>query len=157
MARQLTEADARNSLEDHARTKGHALREKYGILKSVADVKVVLEDREFVRYPCTIAFDADPLDSVEFAFPVPISENPNDGFVMSLHPVLADHPEWTVQAVLYQLVAVNYGDFAAAADAEAFGAAALGLTEDRYYSHLCELSDAVQNAAGCTDPSSSPG
>jgi len=43
--------------------------------------------------------------------------------------------------VLYQLVLVNYGEFASARDAEVFGAAALGLDLDQYYAELCELAD----------------
>jgi len=36
---------------------------------------------------------------------------------------------------------VNYGDFATPEDAEAFGAAALGLSPDEYYHEICELAD----------------
>jgi hypothetical protein len=43
--------------------------------------------------------------------------------------------------VLYQLVALNYGEFASADDAETFGAAALGLTRDAYYEELCKMAD----------------
>ena len=43
--------------------------------------------------------------------------------------------------VLYQLVLVNYGAFAAPDDAETFGAAALGLGRDEYYHALCRLAD----------------
>ena len=43
--------------------------------------------------------------------------------------------------VLYQLVLVNYGEFASAEDAETFGAAVLGITRDEYYQTLCELAD----------------
>ena len=46
--------------------------------------------------------------------------------------------------VLYQLVLVNYGAFAAAEDAETFGAAALGLSKDQYYQILCGLADELQ-------------
>ena len=45
--------------------------------------------------------------------------------------------------VLYQLVLVNYGDFASADDAETFGANALGLSKDDYYRALCEMADEI--------------
>ena len=45
------------------------------------------------------------------------------------------------QLVLYQLVLVNYGEFASPEDAETFGAAALGLDREEYYERLCELAD----------------
>jgi len=51
--------------------------------------------------------------------------------------------------VLYQLVLVNYGVFAAPEDAEAFGAAALGLERDEYYHRVCQLADELgQGTAG---------
>jgi hypothetical protein len=43
--------------------------------------------------------------------------------------------------VLYQLVLVNYGEFASADDAETFGAAVLGFSQPEYYHALCELAD----------------
>jgi hypothetical protein len=45
--------------------------------------------------------------------------------------------------VLYQLVLVNYGEFASADDAETFGANVLGLSKDAYYQALCELADEI--------------
>jgi len=45
--------------------------------------------------------------------------------------------------VLYQLVVVNYGEFASADDAEIFGAAVLGLSKEDYYQGVCELADQI--------------
>ncbi len=45
--------------------------------------------------------------------------------------------------MLYQLVLVNYGEFASAEDAEAFGAGALGISKDEYYVALCEMVDEI--------------
>jgi hypothetical protein len=45
--------------------------------------------------------------------------------------------------VLYQLVLVNYGDFASPDDAEAFGAAALGISREAYYQMVCQAADDV--------------
>ena len=45
--------------------------------------------------------------------------------------------------MLYQLVLVNYGEFASAADAETFGATALGISKDEYYEALCEMADEI--------------
>ncbi len=143
MARQLTEADARHSLAEHARAKGYALYHRYGTPIGIEALRAILDDRELIRYPCTIVFGAEALEPGECAYPVPLSEKPEDGFTITVHPLLADHPDWVVHVVLYQMVAVNYGDFASPADAEAFGAAALGLTEDQYYARLCTLADAV--------------
>jgi len=45
--------------------------------------------------------------------------------------------------VLYQLVLVNYGDFASPDDAETFGANALSITKNDYYRALCEMADEI--------------
>jgi hypothetical protein len=71
------------------------------------------------------------------------------------------HPFYMLQLpmvphlVLYQLVAVNYGGFASSDDAEAFGAAALGLSCDEYYNQLCELAD--QLSGGEVEPAHAAG
>jgi hypothetical protein len=56
-------------------------------------------------------------------------------------PIL--RPNRIASLVLYQLVLVNYGEFASADDAETFGASALGLSKDDYYRNLCEMADAI--------------
>jgi hypothetical protein len=66
---------------------------------------------------------------------------PENGFTMAVHPIFMTQLEYVPYLVLYQLVLVNYGEFAAPDDAETFGACALGLAKDNYYSTLCELAD----------------
>jgi hypothetical protein len=110
----------------------------------------LLADRAFVRYPCEVAFDADSLLPGECAHPVAKGAAPEEGFVMCVHPAFAAQPDRVVWLVLYQLVAVNYGEFASAHDAETFGAAALGITCDEYYEGLCALADGL-SAAGTAD------
>jgi len=63
---------------------------------------------------------------------------------MYVHPLFMTQLEKVPLLVLYQLVVVNYGAFAAAEDAETFGAAALGLSQDEYYQILCRLADELQ-------------
>jgi len=62
---------------------------------------------------------------------------------MFVHPFYMTQLDRVAYLVLYQLVIVNYGEFASPEDAETFGAAALGLAKDEYYAALCQLSDAV--------------
>jgi len=40
-------------------------------------------------------------------------------------------------------VVINYGPFAMADDAEAFGAQALGLSREAYYQALCQMADSL--------------
>ena len=79
----------------------------------------------------------------EFAFAEAQGDHPDAGYVIKVNPVLKKWPEWLVYAVLYHLVTINYGKFATAQDAEAFGAAALGITAEQYYHRLCALQDAI--------------
>ena len=141
MPTQLTAEDARQSLTAHVAAKGAEIFDKYGPRIGWKELQLILRDRECVRYPCEIAFDAAPLLDGEFAHPVPKSERPEDGFTMFVHPLFMTQLERVPHLVLYQIVLVNYGEFASPEDAEIFGASALGISKDEYYETLCELAD----------------
>jgi hypothetical protein len=141
MSTKLTADDAKQSLTAHVAAKGAEICAKYGPGLGWKELQQLLQDRNFVRYPCEIVFDASQLDPGEFAFPVMKGERPEDGFMLHVHPFYMLELPMVPYLVLYQLVAVNYGGFASADDAEAFGAAALGLSCDEYYTKLCELAD----------------
>jgi hypothetical protein len=147
MAKQLTAADARQSLTQHVEAKGIEVYLKYGPRIGWSELHGLLADRAYVRYPCEIVFDATNLLAGECAHPVQMGPLPEDGFTMSLHPHFGDQLERAVYLVLYQLVAVNYGEFASALEAETFGAAALGLTREEYYSELCTMADELAATA----------
>ena len=87
--------------------------------------------------------DAAPLEPMEFAHPVAKGESPSDGFTMYVHPYYLTRLDRIAHLVFYQLVLVNYGEFATDDDAETFGAHALGLSREAYYSALCELADEI--------------
>jgi hypothetical protein len=144
--RRLTEDDARESLTAHVEAKGAVLRATYGPHIGWHELVQILEDRSVVRYPCEIVFDDAELQPGECAYPAARSEHPEDGFVLYVHPAFSDRPGYVPHVVLYQLVRVNYGEFASADDAETFGASALGLSKDAYYRLLCELSDDLVSA-----------
>ena len=143
MSRQLTIEDARQSLRAHVAAKGDEMRAKYGPHIGYKELLRLLEDRDFVRYPCELSFDSGPLMEDECAHPVAKSDRPEEGFVMHVHPYFATQPERVPYLVLYQLVVVNYGEFASAEDAEAFGASALGLSQEEYYRVLCQIADEI--------------
>jgi len=147
MSRQLTAADARQSLESHLAAKGAEIRAKYGPHIGWNQLLQILADRTCVRYPCEIVFDAGPLLEGELAHPVPKGERPEEGFMMHVHPFFAAQPDRVPGLVLYQIVLVNYGDFASAQDAETFGSTVLGLSQDDYYRSLCEVADELNGAA----------
>lgn len=141
MATQLTAEDAKQSLTAHVEAKGLEIRKKYGPRIDWQHLLRIMQDRACVRYPCDIMFEAKPLLPGEFAHPLPKGERPEDGFTMHVHPLFEADRDRAVYLVLYQLVIVNYGEFASPDDAETFGAAVLGLTQDDYYGALCAMAD----------------
>jgi hypothetical protein len=150
---QLTAEDGRQSLAAHATAKGLEIHEKYGPRIGWEELLQIMADRACTRYPCELVFDAAPLLAGEFAYPLAIGDRPEDGFRMCVHPVFQDQPERVAYLVLYQLVVVNYGAFASAEDAEAFGAAALGLSPEDYYAEVCQLAERLDESAvgaGCS-------
>lgn len=144
MEKKLTIEDARQSLTTHVEEKGLQVRQKYGPHIGWKELMQILEDRSVVRYPCEIVFDARPLFAGEMAHPVANGATPEQGFKMHVHPLFMTEPAQVAHLVLYQLVLVNYGEFASAEDAEAFGAAALGMSKDDYYLALCEMADQLE-------------
>jgi hypothetical protein len=149
MALKLTAGDAKQSLTAHVTAKGEEIFAKYGPHIGWNELHLILNDRMCVRYPCEIVFDEKLLQPGEFAYPVQKGESPEDGFTMYVHPVLMTQLPKVPHAVLYELVLVNYGEFASADDAEAFGAAALGLGKEEYYQALCQLADEIAECQGC--------
>jgi hypothetical protein len=146
MAIQLTAADARQSLNGHVAAKGREIRAKYGPHIGWKELLRIMADRACVRYPCEIVFDAGPLNLGEFAHPAAKGERPEEGFTMFVHPVFLTQLQQVPCLVLYQLVLVNYGEFASADDAETFGASALGISRDEYYATICEMAGQI---GGC--------
>ena len=147
MPRQLTVHDARQSLNAHVRSKGAEIFEKYGPRIGWSELQRILKDDDCVRYPCEIVFDESGLQRGEMAHPVPKGAKPGDGFIMAVHPFFMTQLANVPVLVLYQLVLVNYGEFASSDDAEAFGAAALGMSKEAYYALLCNLADQLPNCA----------
>ncbi len=143
MTQSFTAEDGRQSLTAHVAAKGHELWEKYGPEIGWTKLQQILQDRAFVRYPCDIVFDPAPLLPGEFAFPAPRGESPEEGFDLHVHPFFMLEPDQVPLLILYQLVLVNYGEFASADDAETFGAHALGLSKEDYYDAVCKLADEI--------------
>ncbi len=141
MATQLTADDAKQSLTAHVEAKGAEIFAKYGPQIGRQELLAMMEDRSCVRYPCSIEFDSSRLQPGEVAYPEPKGSLPEEGFTLFVHPAFESRPSMVPYLILYQLVVVNYGEFASSGDAEAFAAAALGLDRELYYQVLCSLAD----------------
>jgi hypothetical protein len=144
MSKRLNADDARQSLSAHVATRGAEIFAKYGPRIGWSELQRILQDRACVRYPCAVAFDPAPLQEGEWAYPKPKGDKPEDGFVIHLHPLFMTQMDRVAYWVLYQLVVVNYGQFASSDDAEIFGAAALGISREQYYQSLCNMADLLQ-------------
>ncbi len=127
----------------HASEKAKEIRSRYGPDIDYPTVLSMLEDRKSIRYPVQIQFTSEGIEQGMFARTEPVSENPNDGYVISLHDHFADRPEVLPVLILYQAVLINYGDLATADDAELFGAGILDLDRDAYYKQVAALTDAL--------------
>ena len=145
MPHKLTLEDGRQSLAAHVAAKGAEIRAKYGPTIGWAQLIRILADRECVRYPCELVFDAGPLQPGECAYPAPIGERPEDGFRLFIHPYFSVDPDRVALLALYQIVSINYGAFASPDDAEAFGAAVLGIPQEEYYAALCAMADEISS------------
>lgn len=145
--------DLKQSLSEHVADKGYEIFAKYGPQIGWAELLRMMDDRTVVRYPCEIHFSAEGLEPGECAHPQARGERPEEGFVMKVHPAFMGRLGMVPFLVLYQLVVVNYGDFASSYDAEVFGAAAMGLDREDYYQALCALADEL----GESDPECSCG
>ena len=138
--------DARQCLNTNAAVVGASIYDKYGPQIGWRQLQQILQDRTCVRYSCEVVFDAAPLQPGEFAHPVAKGGRPEDGFRLHVHPFFMTQLEQVPLLVLYQLVLVNYGEFASPDDAEIFGAAALGLPKEEYYQRVCRLADLLEQA-----------
>jgi hypothetical protein len=152
MAQQLTLEDAKQSLTAHIATKGAEIHAKFGPRIGYPELERILADRDYTRYPVEIVFSAAALQDGEFAHPVAKSRNPEDGFTLYVHPYFSTQVAYVPALVLYQLVLVNYGDFASPTDAEVFGAAVLGMSQEDYYNGLCEMADLVSEGIATAAP-----
>lgn len=137
----LTIEQGQRALAEHAHDKGAEVRARYGSCIDHATLLCILEDPECVHFPVSLCFDSSKVEPGMFGSVESVSETPTDGYTIYLHEHYRERPEAFVPLTLYQLVAVSYGDFATGHDAECFGAAALGMSQDDYYDLVCRLAD----------------
>ena len=146
------EAEARRAFAEHLRQKATAARLRYGFYFDAEVIREMLDDRQVVRYPVTLHFDAAPLLPGEFAAAQPLGFHPSDGFCLFVHPWFANQPENLALLVAYHIPTINYGPIVEPQHAELFGATLLGLDVESYYRALCELADSIPGetaAPGC--------
>ena len=155
MSKTLTEEDGYAALRGHLVEKAELARSRYGPVIDRAALDSILADRDIVRFPSELRFDASVLEPGEFGWAEPLGDWPNDGYSIALHPHFADRPADVVALVAYLLVTVNYLDIANHEEAELFGAVLLGMEVDEFYQRICALADELTaptlgcSTAGC--------
>jgi hypothetical protein len=141
------EAEGRQALADHAAWCGAGARERHGPIDHAALLRL-LDDRQVVRYPVEIRFDASGLEPGEFAHAAAVGDHPEDGFHLRVHPYFRDRAADLPLLIAYHLVTVNYGSVATHEEAERFAAELLGMDREEYYLRVCALADELSAAIG---------
>ncbi len=143
MKKGLTVEHGRKAFAHHVIERALALREKYGPVIDDEVIPAILEDRDFVRYPTRVEFDSSKIEPGFFAAVEAVAGSPANEHIIFLHESFRGRSEDIANALLYQLVVVNYGDIATREEAELFGATALGMEQEDYYQLLCRLADQI--------------
>jgi len=138
---ELSENDGYEALRGHVVEKALAARRKHGPEIDAASLARLLADKEVVRFPTTLAFDASRLQPGEFAYAAANGLRPSAGFTLCVHPHFEHRPEALPLLVAYHIPTINYLDVVTNREAELFGAALLGLPVEDYYARLCALAD----------------
>ena len=142
-ARKLTEDDGYEALREHLIEKASLARQRHGPDVDLAAIEAILADRELVRFPAEISYDAAALLPGEFAHAEPLGESPGDGFRMVVHPHYEGQADVVALLVAYHIPSINYLDVVTHVECELYGATLLGLEVDDYYRRLCALADAI--------------
>lgn len=143
MEQHPTADDGRIALREHAIDKAYVARTRHGPTFSLGAMTRVLADRELVRFPVKIVYDARTLEPGEFANAQPVGAHPRDGFILYIHPSLEHREDVLPDAIAYHIPPINYGDIIDSDDCLVYGAALLGLSVDSYYERLCTLADSL--------------
>jgi len=141
--RKLTEQDGQTALCEHIERKATEARLKHGLYIDAEQIMRILDDRTVVRYPVGVRFDSEPLQPGEFAWPMPLGDDPSKGYCLFIHPWFeAQSDAWPI-LIAYHIPSINYGEIASHVESELFGATLLGLDTETYYQALCELTDSI--------------
>lgn len=132
-----------SAITRHAIEKANEIRAHYGCDIDYPVILRILEDRKCTRYPVQLKFVSESIESSLFADSKAVSDNPDDGYIIAIHPNFEQNTEALPALILYQLVLVNYGDLATPIDAEFFGSTVLGMERDSYYEYIMLLTDSL--------------
>ncbi len=139
----LTLEDGKKALTDHVIEKATEVQDKYGLAIDFEILTKIFSDPTVLRFPTTIVFDSSKVEAGLFATTEPYQEDGVNKVRLYIHEYFADKPESLSLLALYHVVAINYGDFASAEDAEIFASTVLCMDRELYYQKLCKLVDQI--------------
>jgi len=145
---EITGERAIEAFHAHLADKAMTARLTYGLHIDTDTILRMLDDRDVVRYPTELVFDAGPLQPHEFAYPQPVGFHAGDGYALCIHPHFRPQREIWPLLIAYHIPVINYGPIADTTGAELYGATLLGLEVEAYYGALCELADDMQAMHG---------
>ncbi|MFW5882409.1 MAG: hypothetical protein ACOCVS_02140 [Planctomycetota bacterium] len=119
-----------------------AAREAHGPV-DLHILRQIIDDHRFIAHPVHVVFDERALGPGDLAFVHPRGQQPEDGFVISLHPTLRGRPDDCCLVLAYQLVLINWGPDATAQTAEIFAATLLTRPRETVYQQMCNLADGL--------------
>ncbi len=128
-------------LYDHVRVAVRRAHDRLGGPLNSSNLAQFLTDSECVRYPVEIVFDAEPLESHQFAEPVVIKEEGETRCRLYVHPRFAARDDVLPYFVAYMAAPINYGAVATPELCETYGAALVGEEPEAFYQKLCALMD----------------
>ncbi|MDP7070718.1 MAG: hypothetical protein QF561_05150 [Phycisphaerales bacterium] len=137
------EADAHEALREHLLRTARFGRQRHPSIRSLEDTQSLLADRDVVRYPVEVVFDAASLQSGEFAYADMVGDRPDAGYRLSIHPQFQGHATALPLLIAYHIPTINFGPIVTADESEVFGAELLGLDQEAYYTRLCALADSI--------------
>lgn len=95
-----------------------------------------LLDSACLRYPTTLEFDSEGLESNQFAQPFLEERDGVRCCVLRVHPRYESNAEAIPYFVAYMAAAINYGPLASPDLCEEYGASLMGLETDVFYTTL---------------------
>jgi hypothetical protein len=130
-----------DSLREHLLAQAVVAHHKHGPL-TAESLPALLRDPECLRHPVRLVFEFGEMAMHQFAQPdIDWRNTGEDGRVLYLRPLLAQHPDLLPLAVAYMIPLINYGDIITDEHCLLYGAALLGLMEEEYYRKLCAMSE----------------
>lgn len=112
------------------------VNESYPGRRDLACMQLLLQDRGCLFYHTKMVFDADPLNSDEFAFMHQVDQDKTKGFMLYMHPFFKERADDLPFLMAYHFGIVNFGYHIEAEHAEKFGAGLNRVSVDDYYDKL---------------------